>query len=239
MEVIQEHIRKTFENKDVQVFEFKMSFPDGERHFEASMVSASQQGGTDDELAEYWHHLRSELDRQRSLIERLLTVGRLETGSLKLNPVPLNILPILEEAVSSVYPMAALKGIQIQKDVNGDVPDVIGDKGGLEQVFTNLLNNAVKFSNNDGEVKIIVQNNNNGVSVWVKDQGVGIPENDLPNLFEGFFRAQNAMDRGIPGSGVGLYIVKSIITELGGTVNAESVLDVGTTFEVWLPAFSG
>lgn len=93
VEVIQEHIRKTFENKDVQVFEFKMSFPDGERHFEASMVSASQQGGTDDELAEYWHHLRSELDRQRSLIERLLTVGRLETGSLKLNPVPLNILP--------------------------------------------------------------------------------------------------------------------------------------------------
>lgn len=145
----------------------------------------------------------------------------------------------MEEAVSSVYPMAALKDIQIQKDVNGDVPDVIGDKGGLEQVFTNLLNNAVKFSNNDGEVKIIVQNNNSGVSVWVKDQGVGIPENDLPNLFEGFFRAQNAMDRGIPGSGVGLYIVKSIITELGGTVNAESVLDVGTTFEVWLPAFSG
>ncbi len=195
-------------------------------------------GGDETDLKEYWGHLKGELQRQRNLVERLLTVGRLETGSLKLNPEALDLKPVLIEAQNAVYPQAKTASITIESDVTEHLPLVIGDRSGLEQVFTNLLNNAIKFSKEGGSVTLRTEIKERGVSVYVQDQGVGIPAADQPHLFEGFFRAQNAIEKGIPGSGVGLYIVKSIVEELGGKVAVTSKLNEGTTFEVWLPIYS-
>jgi PAS domain S-box-containing protein len=195
-------------------------------------------GVSSEELQEYWGHLKEELNRQRSLVERLLTVGRIETGSFKLKPEPLDLKPILTEAQNTVFPQALTRSIQITTDVPDLLPLVIGDHNALEQVFTNLLGNAVKFSGEGSSVSLWTEIKDRGVSVWVKDQGVGIPAADIPHLFEGFFRAQNVIEKGIPGSGVGLYIVKSIIEELGGKVSVESELNQGTLFEVWLPLYN-
>ena len=76
------------------------------------------------------------------------------------------------------------------------------------------------------------------MSVWIQDKGIGIPPEDLPHLFKRFFRARNAIENEVPGSGVGLYIVKSIVNELGGRIRVESVLNDGSIFEVWLPLSS-
>ena len=194
-------------------------------------------GGSKEEMDEYWDHLKGELSRQRSLVERLLTVGRLETGSLKLKPEEIELQPVLDEAKNTVYPLALTKSIEIITGIPGSLPLIMADRNALEQVFTNLLNNAVKFSDNGSKVHLTVAVNDENICVSIKDQGVGIPSSDLPHLFEGFFRAQNVIDKGIPGSGVGLYIVKNIIEEHGGKVTVNSKLNEGTEFEVSLPVY--
>jgi signal transduction histidine kinase len=200
------------------------------------MCDLIDESSNEDERQEYWGHLRNELGRQRALVDRLLTVGRLETGSLKLNPEPLDLGLILKEAADTVYPLAKTSGIEIIQELETGLGPVVGDKGGLEQVFTNLVNNAVKFSQPGTTVLIHAETLHEGIQVTVEDHGVGIPAEDLPHLFEGFFRARNAVEKSIPGSGVGLYIVHSIIEELGGTVEVESQLNTGTRFKIWLPA---
>ncbi len=119
--------------------------------------------------------------------------------------------------------------------IPANLPPVNGDERGLRQVFYNLLGNAVKFTPVEGNIQLEAGPHQNGVSILVRDGGIGIPAEDLPHLFDRFFRAQNATIQEIPGSGVGLYIVKSIIEELQGTLTVHSVLNKSTTFEVWLP----
>ena len=133
--------------------------------------------------------------------------------------------------------MLCYEVIEIESDIPDLMPLIMGDQNALEQVFTNLLGNAIKFSGPGSKISIWTEIKEKGVSVWIKDQGVGIPAADIPHLFEGFFRAQNVIEKGIPGSGVGLYIVKSIVEELGGRVSVQSELNQGTIFEIWLALY--
>ena len=195
-----------------------------------------EQGGTDEELREYWGILRSELERQRILVERLLTVGRLETGNLKLNPETLQVRDVLDEALQVVASLAISRQINFVIDFSTDLMDVFADLQGLQQVFINLLTNAVKYSHPGGIVSITAQNSGEGVSVEVRDEGIGIPADELPRLFTRFFRASNATRNEIQGTGIGLFIVKSLLEEMNGTISVSSELDRGTKFEIWLPS---
>ena len=111
---------------------------------------------------------------------------------------------------------------------------IMGDKGGLQQVFINLINNAVKFSPDGSVVDVIVTKNEKEVLISIADHGLGIPPESLPHLFERFYRAKNVTIAEIPGSGIGLFIVKSIIEELGGKIEVKSESNVGTTFTIYL-----
>ena len=111
---------------------------------------------------------------------------------------------------------------------------VQGDNSGLQQVFINLINNAVKFSPEGSSVEILVRLEGAAVLVAISDHGMGIPAEDIPHLCERFFRGRNVTLAEVPGSGIGLYIVKSIVEELGGSLQVESVLKQGTTLTVAL-----
>jgi two-component system phosphate regulon sensor histidine kinase PhoR len=198
------------------------------------MVELIQEGGTPEEIKEYWQILHNELNRQRQLIDRLLTAGRLESNTLLISPAPVEIVPIVEEAISALVPIARKKGLPIQKAFKEPLPPVIGESMGLQQVLINLLSNAVKYTPGDESVLVAVYPHDGGVNVEISDRGIGIPEEDLPNLFERFFRARNVTLAEIPGSGIGLYIVKSIVEELEGKVSVRNNPDKGTTFSVWL-----
>jgi two-component system phosphate regulon sensor histidine kinase PhoR len=198
------------------------------------MTELIQEGGTQEELDEYWHTLKSELNRQKILIDRLLIAGRLESGMMKLEIGLLDIIPVLEESFTAVKPIAHKGNVALKLIAERGPLQVIGDKSGLQQVFINLINNAVKFSRRGGTVEVSVSENQSGVQIDIKDSGVGIPEQAIPHLFERFYRAKNVTIAEIPGSGIGLYIVKSIIEELGGTIRVKSVLNEGTTFMVSL-----
>jgi PAS domain S-box-containing protein len=198
------------------------------------MTELIQEGGTQEELDEYWHTLKSELNRQKILIDRLLIAGRLESSMMKLEIEPMDVIPVLEESLMAVKPIAAKGKVSLSLNVQQRTSQVIGDKSGLQQVFINLINNAVKFSRQGGTVQVSVSESESEVLVDIVDSGVGIPEQAIPHLFERFYRAKNVTIAEIPGSGIGLYIVKSIIEELGGTIQVKSVLNQGTTFMVGL-----
>ncbi|MFZ5912067.1 MAG: ATP-binding protein [Chloroflexota bacterium] len=199
------------------------------------MAELIQEGGPPEEVEQYWSTLRSELNRQKILIDRLLIAGRLESGMMKLEHQPLDLLPILEESIAAVKAIANKRQVAIQLTAPQPQTHILGDKSGLQQVFINLINNAVKFSPQGGTVDVNVAGAGDCAIVSIADHGLGIPAEALPHLFERFYRARNITIAEIPGSGIGLYIVKSIVDELGGTIVVHSAENQGTTFTVTLP----
>ncbi|MGA7605085.1 MAG: ATP-binding protein, partial [Anaerolineales bacterium] len=198
------------------------------------MAELIQEGGTQEELDEYWHTLKSELNRQKFLIDRLLIAGRLESGMMKLEQVALDLMPALESSIQAVKPIAKKRNVVIQLDSMRRSTQIIGDKSALEQVFINLIHNAVKFSPEGKTVNVDVAESESEVRVSISDHGLGIPAEAASHLFERFYRAKNVTIAEIPGSGIGLYIVKSIVDELGGKIAVESLINQGTTFVVTL-----
>lgn len=196
------------------------------------MADLIQQGGTPAELEEYWRTMRNELNRQKKLIDSLLMAGRLESGTVKLDVSLLDILPVVRDSILAVKPIAGMKYIEIVLDAPTGPVNVMGDAAALQQVFINLITNAVKFSPEDSRVLVTVGYSEGNVDISVIDRGMGISEDAIPHLFEKFYRARNVTVAEIPGSGIGLYIVKSIVEELGGSIEVSSQLNKGTTFIV-------
>jgi two-component system phosphate regulon sensor histidine kinase PhoR len=198
------------------------------------MVDLIQSGGTPQELEEYWTILNSELNRQKILIDRLLIAGRLESGMMNLEIVPTNLVAVLEESVQAVKPIANKKKISINLELPAQYINILGDKSGLQQVFINLINNATKFSPDESIVTVSVSILDKDIHIAITDKGMGIPTEDIPKLFDRFYRGRNVTIAEIPGSGVGLYIVKTIVQQLGGNINIYSEPNVGSTFTVIL-----
>ncbi len=138
--------------------------------------------------------------------------------------------------------MAAVRGqasgqrLSMNVDIAPDLEVIWGDAAKLERVMLNLLSNAAKFTPPDGQVDVVVRPLAEGVSIEVRDTGVGIPEAEQSKLFQRFFRSSTARDAVIPGTGLGLTIVKAIVEAHGGTISFESAAGQGTTFQVELPA---
>jgi two-component system phosphate regulon sensor histidine kinase PhoR len=198
------------------------------------MIELIQDGGNQDDLAHYWQTLTSELDRQKILIDRLLIAGRLESGMMEMENAPLDLITALEESIFAVKPIANKRNISIELSTPQKTLHVIGDKSGLQQVFINLINNAIKFSPKGSVVEVGVKRIDDQTHVAITDHGLGIPLESMPHLFKQFYRAKNVTIAEIPGSGIGLYIVKSIVEALGGSISVESVQNKGTTFTVTL-----
>jgi PAS domain S-box-containing protein len=203
------------------------------------MVELIQEGGTPEEMDECWKTLKGELHRQKELIDRLLMAGRLESGMLKIEGKIIELLPVLREAMQSVQPIIAKRHITLMVADDHTPYKVWGDTSGLQQVFINLMNNAAKFSPEGSKVDVKISQTETHVKIAIIDKGVGIPQEALPHLFKRFYRAKNVTVAEIPGSGIGLYIVNSIVGELGGEILVESIANQGTTFTVCLKHAEG
>jgi len=146
----------------------------------------------------------------------------------------MDLIPVLEESIMAVKAIAQKRKVSLDLKTEQRPVFVLGDKSGLQQVFINLINNAAKFSPEESSVTINVTELEDKIRVSISDQGLGIPTEAMQHLFERFYRAKNVTIAEIPGSGIGLYIVKSIVEELGGKIHVESELNKGTTFIVTL-----
>jgi signal transduction histidine kinase len=171
--------------------------------------------------------------RLNRMVQALLDISRLELGQLTITREAVDIGVLVRRIVEENQHTLESRSLQLHAP---DTPLIIqGDELRLEQVIQNLIQNALKYSAANAPITIIVEGNSPYVSIAVVDQGIGIPQNALPLLFQRFYRASNAEQRQISGIGVGLYVVREIVTMHGGEVSVESTEGQGSTFTVRLP----
>jgi len=173
--------------------------------------------------------------RLKLLVDDLLDVSRIEVGKFRMNFDDIDLEEVIRRAEETIRPIAAKAEVAIALDVPAFLPLIEGDEDRIGQVLDNLLSNAVKFSHAGGRVRVAVEEELAALSVTVTDDGIGIPEDDIPYLFSRFYRASNAEPNRRSGTGLGLYITKAIVEGHGGHIRAESTSGVGTTIHFWLP----
>jgi two-component system phosphate regulon sensor histidine kinase PhoR len=190
---------------------------------------------------------REELSRILGVMERhskrldllavdLLTLAQLESANPDLQLGDVNLSNLFDEVVRDWEKKLAPKQLSVIVDVPPDLPTVRADRVRLEEALYNLLDNAVKYSPEHGEIRLMARRHDGGIVLSVSDNGIGISKEDLPRIFERFYRADKARTaENIRGTGLGLAIVKHIAQLHGGRVEAESELDKGTTIRVVLP----
>jgi signal transduction histidine kinase len=199
------------------------------------MATLLEEGVVDNESHEYWQILQDQLKRLQNLTDDLLAVSRFESHSFAGEREPLSTGKILKVALGDIVHQAEAKNITVEKDIDADLPQVLGNEKDLYQAFTNLFVNAIKFTPEGGRVIIDAQVREGNICIRVGDTGIGIPPDDVKNLFSRFYRASNAIQNEIPGTGIGLFLVKSIVEGMGGLISVESELGVGTTFTLIIP----
>jgi two-component system phosphate regulon sensor histidine kinase PhoR len=142
----------------------------------------------------------------------------------------------LESALRTVESGARIRGVRLLSEELDDV-QVLGNELQLEQVFVNLLDNAVKFNRPNGEVRVDAHSTDGTAQITISDTGIGIPSEDLPRVFERFYRVDKARSREMGGTGLGLSIVKHVIEQMGGTVAVSSQVGQGSRFTLTVPRF--
>jgi len=177
--------------------------------------------------------INSESHRLTELIEELMNVSRIEAGSLEVNGERVELEPIVADAVAAVGSLPA--GCELEIDIPSNLPDVWGDRNNLQQVLINLLSNAVKYSPAGGKVSLTVETTDAMMRVGVRDQGLGMSIEDQSKLFTSFYRVQSEATKNIQGTGMGLYIVKSLVEMMGGAVDVQSASGIGSTFSFTVP----
>ncbi|ABR54519.1 integral membrane sensor signal transduction histidine kinase [Methanococcus vannielii SB] len=173
--------------------------------------------------------------RLRRLIESMLDLSKIERGELEMYREAMNVKDTVSDVIEYLTPLATEKNIKLKQDIKDLL--INADKDRITQVFTNLIENAIKFSPANESIMIIGKETENGdVHITVKDNGAGIPKKDLEKIFDQFYQVDSSTKRKKGGSGLGLAVCKSIIQAHGGTIWVESELGRGSTFHIVLPA---
>lgn len=173
-------------------------------------------------------------DRLRRLVDSLLYLSRAQVGRMRYYFEKLQLAELINNCVHDQLLQAKNKGISLQTDIE-DVPPVRGDKDKLTDVLTNLIDNALKFTSEHGRVTVSARKISEGVHIEVKDTGIGIPADHIPQLFQRFYQVDSSASRRYGGTGLGLYISRTIVEAHGGKIWIESEEGKGTTVHVELP----
>jgi signal transduction histidine kinase len=178
------------------------------------------------------------IDALLALINDLLDVARLEAGRLAQKRTAINLSELIEDIVLLMQPRAREQGIVITHSCENMKP-VVADPKNIEEVLSNLLTNAINYSPEGGKVTVTARGVGQFVEIRVSDTGVGIAPEEVPKIFDKFYRVKHPKTRQVTGTGLGLSLVKGIVETYSGSIHVESVQDQGTTFTVLLPAVQG
>jgi len=174
------------------------------------------------------------IDTLLDLIKDLLDVAKIEAGKFVQHRVPTDLSRVLSELVTLMEPRAKSQGIELTC-VLEDLRLIHADPKSMEEIFGNLVSNAINYSPEGGKVRVTARGLGDYLEIKVEDTGVGIPSEELPKIFDKFYRVKHPKTRKVTGTGLGLAIVKGAIEAHHGTIDVESVPDKGTTFRVLLP----
>ena len=187
------------------------------------------------EQAESFAVLERHSKRLTALVEDLLVLARMESKGDELSPEEIHLPDFAADIARDFALRAKKKGVTLRVEVPPDIAPLHADPLRMEQVFTNLVDNALKFTPEGGTVTIGAANSGNETRLWVSDSGQGILSSHLPHIFERFYRVDKGRSRDVGGTGLGLSIVKHIARAHGGDVEAESAFGKGTTIRLRLP----
>jgi PAS domain S-box-containing protein len=177
----------------------------------------------------------SETERLTSIVSQILLAGQLEAGRVDVDTSATDLRPLVESVLVSTR-LRAPEHIELRVEQNGERVIALADEDKLRQVLVNLLDNAIKYSPDGGEVAVELAGGAGRVRVTVRDQGLGVPPGEQERIFEKFYRLDPALTRGVGGSGLGLFISRELVTRMGGSLVVRSQPGEGAAFVVDLPA---
>jgi len=179
--------------------------------------------------------INSECDRMARIVRDLLQLSDLDYKQTKWNKKPIDIKQLLREIYLKIKISAEEKNQKIDLKIEENIGKVVADKDGIEQVILNIITNAIKYTPDGGNIEIIAKSNEEKAIITVKDNGIGIPKEDISRIFERFYRVDKARSREMGGTGLGLSIAKQIIEAHNGEILISSEYNVGTTVDIILP----
>ena len=198
---------------------------------------------TEGEKFDYSKTIAVECDRQIDFVGNLLDLSRIESGAFKLRKTRVDVRELIASAANVERHRAESLGLRLTTNIPAELSDVTGDFEALRRVIRGLIDNAIKYTPEGGHITISAGEIDKMLAVSVSDTGKGIPETDLPHIFDKFYRAASEAEDGptaspgtaAPGVGLGLYLAQHIVGQLNGKLSVESKQDVGTTFSMILP----
>ena len=180
--------------------------------------------------------ISSESERMARIVTDLLTLSRLDYGRMELRMTRFSLSALLHKVADAMKFTAEDSGHELTVDAPDSLPEITGDRERIEQVVVNILSNAVKYTPSGGHIRLAAcEGGKNTVRITVQDDGIGIPAEDVPRLFERFYRVDKARSRAAGGTGLGLAIAKEIVEKHGGHIELASEYGKGTTVHITLP----
>jgi len=192
-------------------------------------------GGLAQEQLEKLKTIKGSNQQMTDLVNDLLNVSRIEQGKLGLRPENISLKEIIQDLIKDYLPLAKASNINLSLEIAQNIPPISIDPQGIKIVLQNLIDNAIRYIKNQGQVKISVKRKKGMIRCQVQDDGVGIPLEDQRKIFQKFFRSQNIMKYQTEGTGLGLFISKSIIEASRGKIGFKSQEDKGSIFWFELP----
>jgi two-component system phosphate regulon sensor histidine kinase PhoR len=177
----------------------------------------------------------SETERLTAIVSQILLAGQIEEGRVDVATAAIDLEPLVESVLASTR-LRAPEQIELRLEQNGGTAVALADEDKLRQVLVNLLDNAIKYSPDGGDVKVELAGGAGRTWLTVQDGGLGIPLGEQERIFEKFYRLDPALTRGVGGSGLGLYISRELVSRMGGTLTVRSEPGDGAAFVVDLPA---
>jgi two-component system phosphate regulon sensor histidine kinase PhoR len=190
-------------------------------------------GGDKETARDLLNRIDNEVDRLTQMVSELTELSRIETGVAELVITEVSLNLVVEEVVAQLKSLAQKQQVTIATDLDKDQPLVGADKERIRQTIVNLIHNAIKFNHPGGRITISTRTDGDSAIVSVSDTGIGISKDDLPHVFERFYKADKARSKG--GSGLGLAIAKHTVQAYGGDISAQSEEGKGSTFSFSLP----
>ncbi|MEK7622168.1 MAG: ATP-binding protein [Patescibacteria group bacterium] len=201
----------------------------------AEMLIGQEVGTLTEKQKEYLENLSAANHRMIELVNSLLNVSRIDLGTFAIDPTPIDFASIGKSVLAELEPQILVKKLVVQVAHDPNLPSVSADPKLVRIIFQNLLSNAVKYTAPGGTVKLSITLTPPNLLITVADTGYGIPAVVQDKIFTKLFRADNIRDKEAEGTGLGLYIVKSIVDASGGRIEFDSLEGKGTTFRVLMP----
>jgi signal transduction histidine kinase len=219
----------------VSIVSHQLRSPLSNLRWALELLMSGRLGKIEEQQLDYFKILKDNSSRMGELVRDLLIVSRIEQGRIPFKTQEVSLVELIKNLISLLAPFARASNVEIKFESKNNLPKIFSDPSQLKLIIENLLDNAIRYIREKGDVKISLIKKDGRFYFEIKDNGVGIPKEDQKYIFQKFFRSSNVLRHKTQGTGLGLYITKSLIEKMGGKIGFKSEENKGSTFWFTLP----